>query len=98
MTNLWVKAPLIAFAFVALSGVFNEARALENCTGKCPDGYKACIGWCDAHNKTEKNLRTCHIRCSDYWLSGKNPQSIGPADPRKSPAGPAQVNPPPKAQ
>ena len=100
MTNLRAKVPLIAVAFIALSGVFNEARAdLPNCTHKCVDGYKACTAWCVNHNKTAKSRELCDIRCGDYWLSGKNPQSIGPSDPRNSPpSGPAQVNPPPKAQ
>src|SRR5262249_41042052 len=59
MTNLWAKVPLIAFAFVALSGVFNEASALENCTDKCETGYKNCIAWCLDHNKTYKSRMKC---------------------------------------
>jgi hypothetical protein len=98
MTILRAKVPLMAIAFIAFSGVFNQASALQNCTGKCETGYQACTAWCNTHNKTVASRTTCDIRCGDYWLSGKNPQSIGPADPRNSPPGPAQVNPPPKAQ
>ena len=93
MTKSLIKPLVAAIAFVAVFGVFDEASALPNCTGKCEDGYRACTAWCSAHNKTAKSRELCDIRCGDYWLSGKNPQSIGPADPRKSPAGPEQAKP-----
>jgi hypothetical protein len=96
MTNPWAKVPLIAIAFMALSGVCNEAKAI--CTNKCQTGWTACLDWCSAHNKTRPKIAKCAMQCEKYWNSGANPQSIGPADPRKHPSGPAQVNPPPKAQ
>ena len=34
MTNLQIKLPVIAIAFIGLSGSFNEARAYPNCTGE----------------------------------------------------------------
>ena len=99
MANLRTKIAFTAIAFIVLSGVFNEARAaLPNCTNKCEDGYRACTAWCVDHNKTPKSREKCDWACGRYWLSGKNPQSIGPSDPRNSPpSGPAQVNPPPKS-
>jgi hypothetical protein len=99
MTNLRIKVALIAIAFIALSGAFNQARAYPNCTNKCETGHQACVDWCNAHNKTLHSRLQCIGNCGDYWHNGKNPQSIGPSDPRNSPpSGPAQVNPPPKAQ
>jgi hypothetical protein len=99
MTNLRIKVALIAIAFIALPGAFNQAQAEPKCTDKCDKGFNACIDWCEAHNKTAPSLSKCKVQCARYWLSGKNPQSIGPSDPRNSPpSAPAQVNPPPKAQ
>jgi hypothetical protein len=96
MINSPTKGALMALAFVALSGVFSEARALQNCTGKCEAGYQACTTWCTDHNKTAKSRELCDIRCGDYWLSGRNPQSIGPSNPTGSPTGRGQITPLPK--
>ena len=96
MTNQRAKVALIAIAFVALSGVCNEAKAI--CTNKCQKGWDACNAWCAEHNKTTASQTKCALKCAAYWDSGKNPQSIGPSDPSNARSGPAQVNPPPKAQ
>jgi hypothetical protein len=97
MTHLRAKAAFVAIAFVALFAVVNQVQAEPKCTNKCEIGWEACNNWCYAHNKTAPSQAKCLIQCSHYWLSGKNPQSIGPADPSNAPSGPAQVNPPPKS-
>src|SRR5205823_12601408 len=45
------------------------------------------------HNKTIKSRQQCEARCEAYWHSGKNPQSIGPADPSNPPRkGPGNIS------
>jgi hypothetical protein len=98
MINLGNKAFVIAIALIALFGVLTEARAYPDCTNKCATGYDSCMDWCAGHNSTQKSLSKCEGQCWNYWRNGKNPQSIGPANPTTHPSGPAQVNPLPKGQ
>jgi hypothetical protein len=72
----------LSFAFLVSFGFFNEAKAI--CNGKCNAGYVACQKWCTDHNNTLNSQLKCGQRCDDYWLSGKNPQSIGRSDPNQS--------------
>ncbi len=73
--------------------IASQAIAMQNCTGKCETGYNACTDWCIAHNQTYNSRRSCDIKCSDYWLNGKNPQSIGPSDPSSVYLGPKSAAP-----
>ncbi len=73
------------------------AEAAPNCTGGCLTGVKACTDWCMAHNKTNNSQLQCLNRCSDYWLNGKNPQSLGfpPTNPTNGTVGPGRLKDPP---
>jgi hypothetical protein len=46
------------------------------------------MDWCNdpANNKTTNSIVKCEDKCTAYWESGKNPQSIGRSDP--NPSGP----------
>ena len=87
----------LASAFVVSFGAFTEAWAI--CNNKCTTGYHACQDWCTAHNKTFNSQLKCSIRCDDYWLSGKNPQSISvpphPSNPPDKGVGPGKLKNPP---
>jgi hypothetical protein len=70
---------VLSVAYLVSFGFFNEANAI--CTNACQTGMHACLDWCNAHNKTNRSQAICSFKCADYWLSGKNPQSIGRSDP-----------------
>lgn len=91
------KVSTCTIAFFVVVSFASGALALPNCTGKCETGYIACTDWCIAHNKTQKSRERCDIQCSNYWLDGKNRQSIGPADPSSVFLGPAKVAPLPNS-
>jgi hypothetical protein len=89
-----------SFVFLVLFGFATEAWAI--CSDRCLAGWQACNVWCEKHNKTANSWGKCVDACDAYWLSGKNPQSIGrpdpanPAPPRKvvGPVPPTTVGPP----
>jgi hypothetical protein len=51
-----------------------------------------------SHNKTNNSQLQCLNKCSDYWLSGKNPQSLGmpnPINPTNGTVVPGRLKDPP---
>ena len=72
---------------------FSSTQAAPNCNDNCEAGHTACMNWCVDHNKTTKSRKHCLAGCDAYWYSGKNPQSIGPADPSNPPRkGPGNIS------
>src|SRR5205823_14921129 len=93
--RLWTVVALFSISLVCFVYLvpFSSTQAYPNCTGGCQKGYEACYSWCDAHNKKTTSILRCYQKCTDYWLSGKNPQSIGPGDPAKPPRkGPGNIS------
>jgi hypothetical protein len=88
---------LLISAMLLLLGPTETSAARDNCTGSCITGLNACLAWCNSHNKTNRSQFICTGKCGDYWLSGKNPQSIGRGDPTKPPnkVGPGRLKNPP---
>jgi hypothetical protein len=97
-----IRPHKVAFARAILSIAFLGslsciAEALPKCNDVCIRGFNACLDWCNAHNKTDASNLKCGAQCNKYWLSGKNPQSIGRPDPVNPTTGitpPGLKNPP----
>ncbi len=93
--RLWTVVALFSISLVCFVYLvpFSSTQALPNCTGGCETGWNDCLLWCVKHNKTQKSREQCVDNCRVYWLSGKNPQSIGPGNPSNPPRkGPGNIS------
>jgi hypothetical protein len=61
----------LLFAFLLSFGVFNEAKA-KCSTDACLTGWDNCLGWCNTHNKTNRSIGICSVKCGDYWTDGRS--------------------------
>jgi hypothetical protein len=90
MTKSQMKLPVVfslavlSFAFLVSFGFLTDAWAIWKCDSVCLDGFDACRDWC-AKNRTGDAKVRCNLQCQHYWLSGKNPQSIGRPPPPPPP-------------
>jgi hypothetical protein len=74
MTRMRLLGVALASAAMVCGSHIADARQRDDASGS---GFKACISWCKAHNRTDNSVTKCYLGCGDYWIQAA-PMSKAP--------------------